>query len=124
METRSRILILAAYRSLFLLRLLWEGLLLGLSAQVFRAAVAEDRMTNQVMRTGRSCNLEVREAQHARDAVLKNFQFEPVYRTDIYAEQRGLEQMLHNLYNPTLNLINPIGPRNPNLNNYTLLNSF
>jgi hypothetical protein len=33
-------------------------------------------------------------------------------------EQRGLEQMLYNQYNPPLNLINPISPSNPNLNNY------
>ena len=44
------------------------------------------------MRTGRTGNLAKREAQHALDPALKDCEFEPVYRTDNYAEQRGLEQ--------------------------------
>jgi hypothetical protein len=58
--------------------------------------------------------LATREGQHALDPALKDFDFEAVYRTDNYAEQRGLEQMLHDAYVPRLNYINPINPANPN----------
>jgi hypothetical protein len=71
-----------------------------------------------VMRTGRSGNLAQREKQHARDPSLKDLTFDPMYKTDNYAKQRGLEQILHDLYNPPLNKIKPISPRNPNLDHY------
>jgi hypothetical protein len=41
-----------------------------------------------------------------------------MHRTDDYATQRGLEQMIHQQYNPFLNKINPISPRNPNFDFY------
>jgi RHS repeat-associated protein len=75
-------------------------------------------VTRQVMRIGRTCDIVRREGEHARNPLLKDLIFEAAYRTDSYAEQRGLEQMLYNQYNPPLNLINPISPSNPNLNNY------
>ena len=71
-------------------------------------------VSGQVMRTGRTGNLSRREAQHARDPVLSRFDFEPVHRTDAYSQQRGLEQWLHDTYNPPLNRIRPISPINPN----------
>jgi hypothetical protein len=37
---------------------------------------------------------------------------------DVYAEQRGLEQMLHETYNPPLNKIGGIDPKNPRLPEY------
>jgi hypothetical protein len=80
--------------------------------------VLRDPATGKVMRTGRRANLAQREAQHLRDAALKNFEFETVYRTDIYAEQRGLEQILHDTHNAPFDFINAIGPRNPNLDGY------
>jgi hypothetical protein len=70
------------------------------------------------MRTGRTANLLQREAQHLRDALLKNFEFEVVYRTDVYAQQRGLEQILHDLYKAPFDFINPISSRNPNRSSY------
>jgi RHS repeat-associated protein len=71
-----------------------------------------------VMRSGRSKDLARREREHARDPALKDLQFEAVHRTDLRAEQRGLEQMLHDHYNPPLNAIRPISPRNPQLEEY------
>ena len=77
-----------------------------------------DVETGQVMRTGRTGDLAVREAQHARDPLLKDYKFEAVYRTDVYAEQRGLEQELDWIHNPPLNYINPIRPNHPLLHEY------
>jgi RHS repeat-associated protein len=71
-----------------------------------------------VMRTGRTGDLLRREADHARDPLLKTFEYDPIYRTDVYAEQRGLEQILHDTHNPSLNKINPIDPANPRLDEY------
>lgn len=70
------------------------------------------------MRTGRTGNLAQREAQHALDPALKDYEFEAVYRTDNYAEQRGLEQELDWVNNPPLNYIRPISPQNPYLLDY------
>jgi len=44
---------------------------------------------------------------------LKAFDFEAVVETNVYAEQRGLEQYLHDLHNPPLDKIRPISPLNP-----------
>ena len=77
-----------------------------------------DAETQQVMRTGRTNDLLRREAEHALDPLLKDYKFETVYRTDVYAEQRGLEQELDWIHNPPLNYKNPIGPTNPNLHTY------
>lgn len=71
-----------------------------------------------VVRSGRTKDLARQELEHKRDPALKDFQFEPVHRTDVRAEQRGLEQMLHDQYNPPLNAIRPISPRNPRLDSY------
>jgi hypothetical protein len=71
-----------------------------------------------VARTGRSNDLLRREAEHARDPALKDFDFEPVHRTEVYSEQRGLEQLLHDMYQPPLNKVRPISPTNPNLQEY------
>ena len=48
-----------------------------------------------VVRTGRSSNLAARELAHANDPVLGQFEFNVEYRTDVYSEQRGLEQLLY-----------------------------
>lgn len=69
-----------------------------------------DAETGQVIRTGRTNDLLRREAEHLRDPVLKDYDFKPVYRTDVYAEQRGLEQELDWIHNPPLNKVNPIKP--------------
>ncbi|MCY2924251.1 MAG: hypothetical protein NT031_02235 [Planctomycetota bacterium] len=80
--------------------------------------VLRDAETGQVMRTGRTCDLVRREAEHARDPLLRNYDFEAVYPTDVYTEQRGLEQILHDTYNAPLDRIRAISLRNPNLENY------
>ena len=71
-----------------------------------------------VVRTGRTNNFTRREAEHKRDPVLKDYEFERVYRTDNFVEQRGLEQYAHELYDPPLDKINPIGARDPNAGSY------
>ncbi|ATQ70957.1 RHS repeat-associated core domain-containing protein [Methylosinus trichosporium] len=53
-----------------------------------------------VVRSGRTNDLARREAEHLRDPNLAEYQFQPAYRTDVYAEQRGLEQILHDRYGP------------------------
>ena len=65
------------------------------------------------MRTGRSKNLENRAADHARSPETKDLPFEVDRRTDVYAQQRGREQVIHDRYKPPLNKINPIDPKNP-----------
>ena len=77
-----------------------------------------DARTGKVMRTGRTGNLAVRARQHALNACTKDFDFEVVYRTDVYAEQRGLEQELDWVHNPPLNIDRPIYPKNKNLLKY------
>ena len=72
-----------------------------------------------VVRTGRTNNLVRRELEHARDPVTSDLTFEPVYRTDIYGEQRGLEQVLYNRYpGARLNKIRAISLTNPNFGQY------
>jgi hypothetical protein len=46
------------------------------------------------------------------------FQFRPLFGTDSYSEQRGLEQAVYWQNRPPLSLINPIGPMNLNRVNY------
>ncbi len=71
-----------------------------------------------VVRSGRTRNLDRRQAEHARDPTLSQYDFDPVHRTDSYAEQRGLEQVLHDQYSPPLNRIRPIDPANPRRQEY------
>lgn len=71
-----------------------------------------------VVLSGRSGNLASRAADYRRDPLLKDFDFDSVYRTDVYAEQRGLEQILHDQYSPALNKIRPISPTNRNRQTY------
>jgi hypothetical protein len=72
-----------------------------------------DPATRDVMRTGWTGNLVQRRSQHARDSLLRDYEFEVVHRTDVYAQQRGLEQVLHDTYKPPLDRINAISPFNP-----------
>ncbi|MHB1594941.1 MAG: hypothetical protein ACYCO9_14210 [Streptosporangiaceae bacterium] len=72
-----------------------------------------------VVRTGRSVNLAARQVAHANDPVLGEFEFQVEYRTNVYAEQRGLEQILYDRYpgaqaaNGGYNMIRGISPLNP-----------
>jgi hypothetical protein len=77
-----------------------------------------DPETGQVVRTGRTNDLSRRGAEHARDERLQDYDFEAVYRSDDYATQRGLEQVIHNRYQPPLNRIRPISPSNRNYDRY------
>jgi hypothetical protein len=77
-----------------------------------------DAETGEVMRTGRTNDFVRRQGEHALDPALEKFKFEIVDKTDDYSEQRGLEQMLHDVYQPPLNKIRPISPTNPNRQSY------
>jgi RHS repeat-associated protein len=75
-----------------------------------------DSNTGEVVRTGRSNNLVRRRTEHARDIQFQNYRFDEVWRTDDYAQQRGLEKILHERYNPPLNKIRPISTQNRRIN--------
>ena len=70
------------------------------------------------VRSGRTNDLARREAEHFRDPVLRDSEFGVEHTTDVYAEQRGLEQMLHDLYEPPLDRIRPISASNPRYDEY------
>jgi len=80
--------------------------------------VLRDPVTGEVVRVGRTNDFARRAAEHARDPALRGYEFERVYPTDSYAEQRGLEQVLHDRYDPPLDRINPISPRNSKRQDY------
>ena len=71
-----------------------------------------DPLTGQVMRTGRTKDLERRAREHRKSDEMADFEFEVDRRTDVYAEQRGREQILHEKYRLPLNKIAPIGSKN------------
>lgn len=77
-----------------------------------------DPVSGKVMRTGRSKSLWNRMKQHGRTPELSEYEFSVLARTDDYAEQRGLEQLAHEEYNPPLNRINGISPLNKNRDAY------
>ena len=77
-----------------------------------------DPVTEQVVRTGRTNSLTRRAGEHLRDPALADCEFEVIERTDVYAQQRGLEQLAHDAYPPALNRIRPISPTNSNLTTY------
>lgn len=77
-----------------------------------------DPDTGDVMRTGRTKDLESRRKQHARDPALKHLEFEIDRRTGNYEEQRGREQIIHDLHQPPLNYLRPISPTNPKRDKY------
>jgi hypothetical protein len=75
--------------------------------------------SGNIVRTGRSSNLYQRSLVHGRNPVLGQFRFNVEYRTDVYAEQRGLEQALYDqnpgaqASNGGFNFIRGISPTNP-----------
>jgi RHS repeat-associated protein len=75
----------------------------------------------KVVRTGRTSNLSARESSHFNDPVLGNYKLQVEYQTNVYAEQRGLEQALYDRYpeaqsaNGGFNKIRAISLSNPNL---------
>jgi hypothetical protein len=80
--------------------------------------VLRDPDTGHVVRTGRTNDLARRASEHGRDPALRDYVFDEVHRTDVYAEQRGLEQLLHEHYNAPLDRINAISPTNPRRSEY------
>jgi RHS repeat-associated protein len=77
-----------------------------------------DQETGTVVRTGRSNDLMRRELEHRQDPILGKYRFDVIYRTDSYAAQRGLEQVLYDKYKAFLNKIRPISPKNPKAAKY------
>ncbi|MGK3994887.1 GIY-YIG nuclease family protein [Sorangium sp. So ce1024] len=77
-----------------------------------------DPKTGMVVRTGRTNDLARRQGEHARDPSTKHLDFKVDRRTDVYAEQRGREQALHEHYKPRMNKINPVSPTNPKRQDY------
>ncbi len=53
-------------------------------------------LTDTVVRTGRTIDFVRRQIEHAADPILGKFLFRTEYLTDVYAEQRGLEDVLYN----------------------------
>jgi hypothetical protein len=83
-----------------------------------------DPETGDVVRTGRSNSLATRRLTLANDPALSNYEFQVEYRTDNYAEQRGLEQVLYDQYsnaqaiNGGFNYIRAISLSNSNISQY------
>jgi len=76
-----------------------------------------DKKTGELVRSGRTNNLARREKEHLR--YYKNkYRFEPIHKTDSYSTQRGLEQMVHEKFNPRLNKIRGIDKNNPKFRRY------
>lgn len=85
--------------------------------------VLKNRKQN-VVRTGRTKDLKKREAQHKAKYGDK-YEFESVYKTDDYKEQRGLEDKVYkqheataNTSNGGLNKIGAISDKNKNKDEY------
>lgn len=74
------------------------------------------------MRKRRTNNLTRREREHGRVDETADFRFQVEYRTDVYREQRGLEQVIWMLNErPTLSSVrrtSPVDVRNRNYNNH------
>ena len=77
-----------------------------------------DPKTGKVVRTGRTKTLQSRRNNHKNDPKLKDYDFEVDRRTDSYPAQRGREQIIHDQYQPPLNKIRPINPKNPRYAEY------
>jgi len=70
-----------------------------------------DPATGAVARSGRATNLVKRLGNHARAAATKNLIGQIVFETNIKAQQRGLEHLLHVQWSPPLNKIGALSPR-------------
>jgi RHS repeat-associated protein len=77
-----------------------------------------------VVRTGRTNDLARRKGEHALGKETKGLDFKVVHRTDDYAEQRGLEEIVYNQHpgalhvNGGLNRIRPVSGVNPKAGTY------
>jgi RHS repeat-associated protein len=75
-----------------------------------------DPLTQRVMRTGQTSDFATRRSKHAGD--FPDLKFEELYRTNNYAERRGLEQLAEHIHDPPLARQSAIDPRNPRMNEY------
>ena len=76
--------------------------------------VLQDRNTREVMRTGRTNDLNRSGKEHRRHSETGHLEFRVDMPTDDYNVQRGREHLIPEEYNhPPLNRIRPISPRNP-----------
>jgi RHS repeat-associated protein len=82
------------------------------------AYVLKDLKTRVVKKTGRSKDLMRRKKELARRKDTKDLKFEADRRTDVYEQQRGREQIIHDKYKPELDKIKPISDKNPNRQKY------
>ena len=80
--------------------------------------VLKDPNTGEVMKTGRSNDLDRRKGELGRNQSTEGMQFEVDKKTDSYPEQRGREQMIHAKFKPILDKINAISSKNPNRQKY------
>jgi len=64
-----------------------------------------DPVTGEVVRTGRTNDLNRRQSEHRRSTSTSELVFERDWLTNDYAVQRGREQMLHEQHQPVLNKI-------------------
>lgn len=69
-----------------------------------------------VCRVGRTNDFNRREREHRRE--FPDLRFSRDRPTDNYNQQRGYEEILYRNFNPPLNLIRPISPRNRNRKKY------
>ncbi len=83
-----------------------------------------DNESGEVIRTGRTNNLDRRQAEHARNPETSDYRFEVDRRTDDYATQRGQEQKIYDQHpearyeNVGLNKQQPISDQNPRKREY------
>ena len=77
-----------------------------------------DPASGDVMRSGRTNDFNRRASEHQNDPALGAMNFEQAHKTDVYRQQRGLEQITHEQYQPPLNKINPISPTNSRRQEY------
>jgi hypothetical protein len=80
--------------------------------------VLQDPDTGQVMKTGRTNDHHRRGLEHRRHPDTEDLRYRLESRTNDYPVQRGHEQMLHDEYNPPLDKIRPISPKNPRREEY------
>src|SRR5207249_2528293 len=92
----------------------------GSSAARGGVYVLREDGTGAVVRTGQTSNLAKRRSDHANARATRRYSFEAVFRTDNYAERRGLEQLLHDAFyeEAFLNKERAVGLRNKNLPTY------
>jgi RHS repeat-associated protein len=69
---------------------------------------------DKIVRVGRTTNFSQRAGQYKRDPNYFDLDFNRVYPTDNYNEQRGLEQIIFEKYQPPMNYIKPISDNNYN----------